>query len=416
MLDIIKDPFKATYRAPTKQGAAGYDNPRENIDPHLKTQAFSASEMVCKTGVFLGNVTALNLTGNNTGDQDLSGLVPYTSATTDVDSRRATNSNVGTALAINCSINAGAGVIGSTSALYGFLDVLNGQTGNITGSLNGLNYTARLAGQCNATTLIVVNATTQLSATAAHTFSNASYSNLSQWADYTTTTTNTLPHHAAYASVDSTIGNATITNKYGLWLHHATSGGAGTIINHYGIKIDDIAYGTNKWAIKTGTGLVELGDDIIFTGSGSGLSYGEISAHDNATATTLAAQDTFYQVTIFDTDGVSNLTTPDHTNDHITVSLAGVYKVECTISSSSANSNSYDYHVKINNGATQFLNLTTHRNTSVANGLGACTISGLVTLSANDTVELWIQRSDGGAVSKSITINAVTLSLFQVGG
>jgi hypothetical protein len=81
----MKDPFRATYRPPTKRGAAGYDNPRENIDPHLKTQAFSTSEMVAKTGVFSGNLTALNLSGTNTGDQDLSGLVPYTGATTDVD-------------------------------------------------------------------------------------------------------------------------------------------------------------------------------------------------------------------------------------------------------------------------------------------------------------------------------------------
>ncbi len=54
----MKDPFRATYRAPTKQGAAGYDNPRENIDPHLKTQAFSTSEMVAKTGVFAGNLNS----------------------------------------------------------------------------------------------------------------------------------------------------------------------------------------------------------------------------------------------------------------------------------------------------------------------------------------------------------------------
>ena len=29
----------------TKQGDAGYDNPRENIDPHIKTQAISAKEI-----------------------------------------------------------------------------------------------------------------------------------------------------------------------------------------------------------------------------------------------------------------------------------------------------------------------------------------------------------------------------------
>ena len=41
----------------------------------------------------------------------------------------------------------------------------------------------------------------------------------------------------------------------------------GTITNAYGIQIEDVDYGTNNWAIKTGLGLVSFGDDVIISGN-----------------------------------------------------------------------------------------------------------------------------------------------------
>jgi len=53
-----------------KQGQAGYDNPRENIDPHIKTQAVSTRELSGSriTGIFYGDGTNLTGTGDNLGN------------------------------------------------------------------------------------------------------------------------------------------------------------------------------------------------------------------------------------------------------------------------------------------------------------------------------------------------------------
>src|SRR6185436_17760688 len=44
------------------------------------------------------------------------------------------------------------------------------------------------------------------------------------------------------------------------------TGGLGAVTNTYGLKVADQAFGTNRWAIKTGLGNIELNDDLfIFT-------------------------------------------------------------------------------------------------------------------------------------------------------
>jgi hypothetical protein len=126
--------------------------------------------------------------------------------------------------------------------------------------------------------------------------------------------------------------------------------------------------------------------------------------------TTLAAQDTWYQILGFDTNGDSNgLVTPDHTNDHITVGAAGGYKIQFFISSRSAAINTYHFMIRKNNGATDFTNMMSHRVTSVAGRIDDSAGGGYATLSAADTVELWVRRVDGGAVSKTITTEHVNL-------
>lgn len=66
-----------------KQGQAGYDNPRENIDPHIKTQAVSTRELSGSriTGIFYGDGTNLTGTGDNLGNhiatQTISGANIY---------------------------------------------------------------------------------------------------------------------------------------------------------------------------------------------------------------------------------------------------------------------------------------------------------------------------------------------------
>ncbi len=68
-------------------------------------------------------------------------------------------------------------------------------------------------------------------------------------------------------------GVGTITNGYGFRVATAANTGGGTFTNNYGLKVDDQTEATNNWAIKTGLGKVELGDNVIMTGAiSTGLS------------------------------------------------------------------------------------------------------------------------------------------------
>lgn len=244
----------------------------------------------------------------------------------------------------------------------------------------------------------------------------------------------------------------TITLGYSYNAESCNAGDSGTITEfaafldagqtaaatNWGLAINTQSYinaalriGSNVAPISSGldvTGVSTFGDggttnyssisetgDVVFVGS-AGLAYGEIYVADNTITTDLAAQDTWYQITIYNTDGANNNATPDHTNDHITVTKAGHYLVNCHLCIKSAASNSYVFSVFKNNGDTQFANLQGHRQTTVANKPGSLSINGIIDVAANDTIEVWVKRTDGGAVSKSVTIINSALSLVQIGG
>lgn len=175
---------------------------------------------------------------------------------------------------------------------------------------------------------------------------------------------------------------------------------------------DDLTLSSTSHATK---GSVTITDDIIPSGSGSGLAYGEIYAYENATATTISVQNTWYQLTVFSADGVSNMTTPDHTNDHITIANTGVYKVQVAMTiTGTAASKTYQVQVKKNNGATSFTNLSSGIKTSTSLVRRNVTIGGLISLTAADTLELWIKCTD--ATTANVTCRFLNLSVVQVGG
>lgn len=158
----------------------------------------------------------------------------------------------------------------------------------------------------------------------------------------------------------------------------------------------------------------EIGD-IIFP-AGAGLCFGEIYHHDGGVDTILAAQDTWYQMNIFSINGGSNNTTPDHTNNHITITEAGKYSVSYHASTKSAAANKYNMGVLKNNGAVNFLNSHTHRVTSVAERVDTVSATAICDLEEGDTVELWVKRIDGGAVAKTLTTETAALNVTQIGG
>ncbi|MBI4460385.1 MAG: hypothetical protein HY648_10055 [Acidobacteria bacterium] len=55
-------------------------------------------------------------------------------------------------------------------------------------------------------------------------------------------------------------GSGVITNAHGSLIRSTLNSGSGSITNNYGLRIENQTAGTNNWAIKTGTGVVEFGD------------------------------------------------------------------------------------------------------------------------------------------------------------
>ena len=107
---------------------------------------------------------------------------------------------------------------------------------------------------------------------------------------------------------------------------------------------------------------------------------------------------------------------PDVTNDHITITDAGMYLVTWNVSCYSAQKNEYEFEIFVNNGAAGFPNTESYRTTSVASAVAAISGSGICDFAAADTVELWVERKDGAGVAKTITIRAANINVTQIGG
>jgi hypothetical protein len=162
-------------------------------------------------------------------------------------------------------------------------------------------------------------------------------------------------------------------------------------------------------------GDVEVVGDMKFTTAAGGLPYACVYAYNNATTMSVSSAG-YTQVTIFDTNGPSNQITPDHTNDHITADIAGDYlcTVSMAVSNGAGTGHVLDIDVQKNNGATSFNQLHAHRTLGAGTDVGSVSISGIVTLAASDTIEVWISTSR--AVASTITVEDITMSLVQVGG
>ena len=119
-------------------------------------------------------------------------------------------------------------------------------------------------------------------------------------------------------------------------------------------------------------------------------------------------------VLAFTVDGPSNLTTPAHGDDHITISKTGVYQVSYTVAAKSAAAVDVSFTVKINNGYTGFDTSDVHMDLLAGGKWISVGTSCLLNLTANDTVELWTHRNDG-AVAKTITIDHADLNVIMIG-
>lgn len=161
-----------------------------------------------------------------------------------------------------------------------------------------------------------------------------------------------------------------------------------------------------------GDGVAISGSDLVSGGSAALPDYGSIWVANNAVATTLSGLNTWAQFTGFTQNGSSRGSTPDHTQDHVTISTTGDYLVTVSAAYSGGATATYEAQVQKNNGATPYGNLITQFTNGASSGVDSINISGVTTLTAADTVELWIRQTSGVLVSP-VLLDA-NLSLIEV--
>lgn len=71
--------------------------------------------------------------------------------------------------------------------------------------------------------------------------------------------------------------------------------------------------------------------------------YGEIYVSDGAVAQTLTSANTYYKLTAFTTNGLSNNVTNDAANDKITIDIAGDYLIQFFITFSDSNNKTFSF-------------------------------------------------------------------------
>lgn len=142
--------------------------------------------------------------------------------------------------------------------------------------------------------------------------------------------------------------------------------------------------------------------------------YGNIWIEDNGVATTIATVDVWVQVDVFAVNAPSSSNiTPDYTNDHITVDVAGTYLVSFSASFSGAAANqTYEIEARYDNGVNRIRNSHCDRRVS-SSDVGSCSGMGIVTLAAASTVELWVKNKTTNA---NITFEDVSLNVIRVSG
>lgn len=123
--------------------------------------------------------------------------------------------------------------------------------------------------------------------------------------------------------------------------------------------------------------------------------YGGIYIADGSTAQT-GIDTTPTKMTGWTTNAISAGTTPDQANNEIVVGTDGVYVVFMTMSFSGSVNTTFEGHLRINDDES-YAGL--HRKLSAGGDVGSAPLIGLVLLSEDDELSIYIESDAGGGAS-----------------
>ncbi|GAG87687.1 unnamed protein product, partial [marine sediment metagenome] len=136
--------------------------------------------------------------------------------------------------------------------------------------------------------------------------------------------------------------------------------------------------------------------------------WGEMYIYNNSVATVIHTEDMYHNVTAGVTEGETNGFT--YATGNLTATHAGLYMV--SLSCSFSGGNNVEYHMTMGVNAVRQTNLHTERKLGAGGDKGSISISGLISLSATDKVNIMIENVDG---TDNAIIHSANLNLYRIG-
>ena len=307
-----------------------------------------------------------------------------------------------TGLGVSGNISAGGAIQGDVLTAIDNMTAANDITtfsGNLIASVGNVNAVdANLSGNLNAVEAVLSGSVT--AAVAAQADFLIALNNITSVNNITTST----------GSLIATVGDVSAVNAI-------LSGDVSAVnANLSGnMTADDIITGKFNGSTTDITGL-EL--ETLSDGSAANLLhrhtdvFGEIYRATGASVImNFSVVGEFFQVTAFNTNGLSSGATPDHSNDHITILTSGTYKINVFVTLATVGAgDSILVEIRTNNGANIALNLRMQKKFASAN-LDTIAMSGFISLNASDTIELWAANL---AATNDAIISNISLSIEKI--
>lgn len=142
--------------------------------------------------------------------------------------------------------------------------------------------------------------------------------------------------------------------------------------------------------------------------------YGGIHQHDNAVAQSIANGTTYVKLTEWADNDPSNDVVPDEANGQITLTTAGIYKVEAQLSMASDTGNITSFASAFLDGVEQEQCHFT-RKIGVASDVGSASFTGLVTATAGQVLDLRMRHNSAGSVDITIQYGSFNVTLESLG-
>ena len=170
------------------------------------------------------------------------------------------------------------------------------------------------------------------------------------------------------------------------------------------------ATAANQPIVSNAAGALSFFGEELFT-----RNYGEIWVMGNAVATAIGVAGTFVQFIGFTNNGQSAVSTPDHTNNYITIGATGIYEIISSFHIESVGGGAADtvgVEIRKNGGTIILSNLHAHRKLAGGGGdIGSISVSGLASLTLDDTLEVWLANEDNAT---NLLLEDANLSVVRI--